>query len=127
MIKITTLGVWVIGLSTVMGGCSIKDKKTEQQVKEMPVNCATAPGDLRTLAGEKKSTLQRISSGVRMVYPAALVVGVATRTEGTKYQVASGKYNEMIDAKIAQIKQACPETVADIHSEEPVSSSSPQP
>jgi hypothetical protein len=62
-----------------------------------------------------------------MVYPAALVVGLATRTEGTKYQVATGKYNEMIDDKIAEIKRDCPDTVADIHYADSGSSSSPEP
>jgi hypothetical protein len=111
MIKVTAFGVWVIGLATVVGGCSIQQKKTEQQVKEMPVNCATAEGDLRMLGEEKQSTLQRISSGVRMVAPIGLVAGLATGTQGTKYRVATGKYNQMLDDKIAEIKQACPEAV----------------
>jgi hypothetical protein len=109
MMKISMFGAWVLGLVTVVGGCSIQDKKTAQTVKEMPVNCATADGDLRMLDSEKKTTMQRISSGVRMVVPVGLVAGVVTGTEGTKYQVATGKYNDMLDAKIAEIKQACPE------------------
>jgi hypothetical protein len=127
MIKITALGVGVVGLAMVVGGCALKDKKTAQQVKEMPVDCATADGDLRMLEGEKKSTMQRIGSGVRMVVPAGIVVGVVTRTERTKYQVASGSYNQMIDAKIAQIKQACPDTVADNPPTKEASSSSSPP
>ena len=75
----------------------------------MPVNCAAADGDLRMLEREKKTTLQRIGSGVRMVVPAGLVVGVATGTH-TKYEVATGTYNKMLDDKMAEIKQACPET-----------------
>jgi hypothetical protein len=112
MMKIMTFGVCVIGLAAVVGGCSIQDKKTAKQVKEMPVNCATADGDLRMLEGEKKTTLQRISSGVRMVVPVGLVAGVATGTQRTKYQVATGTYNQMLDDKIAEIKQACPETAS---------------
>jgi hypothetical protein len=112
MIKITAFGVCVIGLVTAVGACSMQDKKTAQQVKEMPINCATANGDLRMLEDEKKSTLQRMSSGVRMVVPVGLVAGVATGTEGTKYQVATGKYNQMLDDKIAEIKQACPQAAA---------------
>jgi len=127
MIKITAVGVLVIGLAMVVGGCEIKTKKTAQQVKEMPIDCATADGDLRMLEGEKKSTMQRISSGVRMVVPAGFVVGLVTRTQRTKYQVASGDYNKMLDDKIAEIKQACPETTADNPSEKEASSSSSSP
>ena len=106
--KFLAFSACVICLATVVGGCSLQDKKTAQQVKEMPVNCATADGDLRMLANEKKSTMQRISSGVRMVVPVGLVAGVATGTTRTKYQVATGTYNQMLDDKIAEIKQACP-------------------
>jgi hypothetical protein len=113
--KTTTVGLSLcaIGLAALVAGCQIQDKKTAQQVKEMPVNCATADGDLRMLDSEKKSTAQRISAGVRSVVPIGLVAGVVTGTAGTKYQIATGKYNTMLDDKIAEIKQACPDaTVA---------------
>ncbi len=74
----------------------------------MPVNCATAPGDLRVLQSEKASTAQMIGNGVSMVFPIGLVVGVVTSTEKTKYQVTTGEYNKMLDKKIAEIKAACP-------------------
>jgi hypothetical protein len=112
MIKITLLGVSAIALAAMVGGCELQAKKTAQQVQAMPVNCATADGDLRTLDSEKKTTMERISAGVRSVVPASLVVGVVAGTAGTKYQIATGKYNEMIDDKIADIKQACPDAVA---------------
>jgi len=44
---------------------------------------------------------------VSAIVPIGLVAGVATGTEGTKAQVASGDYNKMLDAKIAEIKQEC--------------------
>jgi uncharacterized protein (DUF697 family) len=53
--------------------------------------------------------MQRISSGVRLVVPVSLVGGVVAGTTSTKYQVATGTYNQMLDDKIAEIKQACPE------------------
>ena len=41
------------------------------------------------------------------IYPAGLVIGLLTGTEGTKLKVASGEYNGMIDKKIAEIRAAC--------------------
>jgi hypothetical protein len=35
------------------------------------------------------------------------VVGVVTWTEGTKYEVATGEYNKMIDKRMAEIKEQC--------------------
>ncbi|HWW30832.1 MAG TPA: hypothetical protein VNY80_12505 [Steroidobacteraceae bacterium] len=114
MTKISICGVSLIGLAILTtGGCSMQDKKTEARIKGMSVECETADGDLRMLDEEKKSTAQRIGSGVRSVVPIGLVAGVVTGTAGTKYRIATGKYNQMIDDKIAEIKQACPGAAAD--------------
>jgi hypothetical protein len=120
MNKMTTFGtsLCVVGLVVVVvGGCAMQDKKTVQQVKAMPVECATAEGDIRMLEEEKKSTAQRISSGIRMVVPIGLVAGLVTGTQGTKYQVATGKYNTMLDDKIAEIKAACPDSAGSVTQE----------
>lgn len=113
MNKTTAYGVSVIGLAMLTGGCQMQDKKTEARIQQMPVNCDTAPGDLRMLDEEKKSTAQRASAGVRSVVPIGLVAGVVSGTAGVKYRIATGQYNQMIDDKIAQIKQACPNATTD--------------
>ena len=41
------------------------------------------------------------------IIPVSLVVGVASGTEGGKAKVATGEYNKMLDAKIAEIKSQC--------------------
>jgi PBP1b-binding outer membrane lipoprotein LpoB len=90
----------------LLSGCAMGYKKDEAALKQ-PVNCSTAQGDLRTLASEKANLAEEIASGVTMIYPAGLVIGLVTRTEETKYQVATGEYNKMIDARIAEIKTTC--------------------
>ena len=45
--------------------------------------------------------------GVTSIYPAGLVLGLLTGTEGTKIQVATGEYNTMLDKKIAEIQSTC--------------------
>jgi hypothetical protein len=42
-----------------------------------------------------------------MIAPIGLVVGVATKAEGERYQVTTGDHNKMLDQKIAEIKQTC--------------------
>jgi hypothetical protein len=113
MNKITAYGVSVIGLAILSGGCHMQEKKTEARIREMAINCETAPGDLRMLDEEKKSTAARARAGLTSVVPIGLVAGLATGTAGTKYRIATGQYNKMIDDKIAQIKQACPNAVPD--------------
>ncbi|MGO9515386.1 MAG: hypothetical protein ACLP2F_17345 [Steroidobacteraceae bacterium] len=111
MIKtVPGLGVCVLGLATLVGvgGCAVQEKKQEQQAQAMPVNCATADGDLRVLNNEKRTTADKIGNGISMIAPIGLVAGLVTGTEKTKYEVTTGEYNQMLDKKIAEIKAACP-------------------
>ena len=50
--------------------------------------------------------VQRIAEGATSIYPAGLVLGIVTGTEGTKLRVAIGEYNKMIDARMAEINAA---------------------
>jgi hypothetical protein len=86
----------------------MQEKKNEAAAQAMPVNCATAPGDLRVLKSEKASVASMIGNGISMVAPIGLVEGLVTRTEKTKYEVTTGEYDKALDTKIAEIKAACP-------------------
>jgi len=112
MIKTKSLGtsLCALGLVAVLGGCASEYKKEatqEQQAKTMPVNCATAEGDLRVLQSEKVTTAQQAAAGVGAISPIGLVGGLVTHTEGQKAQVANGDYNKALDTKIAEIKTTC--------------------
>lgn len=74
---------------------------------KMPINCATAEGDIRLLKHEKAHVAEQIAEGVTAIFPAGLVLGILTGTEGTKIKVATGEYNKMIDERIAEIKSEC--------------------
>jgi hypothetical protein len=114
--KMTSFGLSIcaVALPALLSGCAIQEKKTEQKIENAHYTCATADGELRMLDSEKKTTAQRISAGVRSVVPITLVVGLVTGTAGVKYRIATGEYNKMIDNKIAEIKQTCPDATADI-------------
>jgi hypothetical protein len=45
--------------------------------------------------------------GVSSIIPVGLVVGIVTGSAGTKFRVATGEYDKMIDEKIAEIKSEC--------------------
>ncbi len=88
-------------------GCASTFKKDEKAIKQEAVNCTTADGDIRVLQGEKSHVAEQIALGVTAIYPAGLVLGLLTGTEGIKFRVATGEYNKMIDAKIAEIQTSC--------------------
>jgi hypothetical protein len=114
MIKRKLLGAGLCVLGVAMtSGCAMEEKKHEAAAEAMPVNCSTAPGDLRVLNSEKANVASRVGNGISMIAPIGLVEGLLTRTEKTKYEVTTGEYNKALDTKIAQIKAACPGAQAD--------------
>ena len=86
----------------------MSQRKVEHTLENpAPVNCATAEGDLRVLRGEKANVAERIAEGVSSLRPAGAALGILTLTETTKWKVAAGEDNKMIDKRIAQIKAEC--------------------
>ena len=102
----------LVGCATLLlgfaGGCAFQQKQVAQELNNPGrIDCRTAEGDLRVLQAEKAHVAQRIVEGATAIYPASLVMGVALGTEGTKISVATGDYNNAIDARIAEIKRTC--------------------
>lgn len=99
---------WIFVFVTLflMSGCSPVSKEAKQEMAQ-PVNCATAPADLRALEAEKAHVGKQIVAGVTSIVPVSLVVNVVTGTEKEHFQVATGKYDEMIDEKMTEIKTTC--------------------
>lgn len=96
-----------LAVALMASGCAMKFKKEEKAAERTPVNCATADGDIRVLRSEKAHVAEQVGLGVMAIYPAGLVLGLLTGTEGTKIQVATGEYNKKLDAKIAEIQAQC--------------------
>ena len=92
----------------LLPACALKDKKVEKELKQdLPINCATAEGDIRMLQHEKAHEAQQVIDGVTAIVPASLVIGLVTGTETEKIRVATGDYNKAIDKRIAEIKAKC--------------------
>lgn len=81
-------------------------KDAEQELKQ-PINCNTAKADIAVLEEEHASVAKRLLSGVRSLMPIAAVAGILLGDYRDRVEVATGKYNDDIENKIAQIKTAC--------------------
>ena len=101
-----TKSLLIVAMVLALSACSAVNEKGEQDLQK-PVNCATAEGDIRALMSEKAHTSDQIAAGVTAIVPIGLVVNAAKGKEGQTMKVASGKYNKMIDTKIAEIKSEC--------------------
>ncbi len=74
---------------------------------ESSVNCKTAKSDIAVLEDEKASVAKRMLSGVRSVLPFAAAAGILLGDYRDRVEVATGKYNDDLEAKIDQIKKRC--------------------
>ena len=100
--------ILILLIAVGMTACATakKEKQTMADTK-LPVQCATAEGDLRALNSEKTHVGSEIAAGASAIIPIGLVVNVVTGEEGTQWKVTTGEYNKMLDARIAEIKSTC--------------------
>lgn len=84
---------------------TIDDKAKEDLAA--PVNCSTARNDIATLEQEKASVAKQIVSGARSVIPFSAAAGIVMGDQRDRVEVATGEYNDKIDAKIAEIRRKC--------------------
>ena len=107
----TTRALSLTGMFLAVGlisGCAMQQAQVEQNLYDPGrIDCRTAYGDLRVLQSEKADLAQRVVEGATAVYPAGAVMGILTGTEGTKLSVATGDYDQMIDARMAAIRRKC--------------------
>lgn len=75
--------------------------------KRHPINCATAEGDLRAIAAEKKHAEDQQLASVAAITPAGALLGLVTGTEHKHLKMLSGDYIKELDARSAQIKSTC--------------------
>ncbi len=78
-----------------------------EDAKRHPVNCATAEGDLRAIAAEKKHAQDQEVESVTALTPAGALLGLVTGTENKKLQMLSGDYVKQLDERSAEIKATC--------------------
>jgi hypothetical protein len=74
---------------------------------EASVNCDTASQDIAHLESEKKSSLEQAEKGVTSIMPSTAALHLITGTQQESKEIASGEYNEKIDAHIELIKTTC--------------------
>jgi len=97
----------IIGAAVVIAGCQNPVSKEASEDLKQPVNCATAPADIRALNAEKAHVKGEIKAGVTSIVPLSLVHNVYKGTEDDHLEVAIGEYDRDIDSKIAEIKRTC--------------------
>ncbi|WP_170480308.1 hypothetical protein [Ruegeria arenilitoris] len=75
--------------------------------KRHPVGCATAEGDLRAIAAEKKHAQDQQVESVFSITPAGALLGLVTGTEDKRLEMLSGEYVKQLDERAAEIRAKC--------------------
>ncbi|WP_281972170.1 hypothetical protein [Ruegeria faecimaris] len=75
--------------------------------KQHPVNCATAEGDLRAIATERKHAEEEQAKSVIAITPAGALLGLVTGTEKKRLTMLSGDYIEKLNQRSDEIKSTC--------------------
>ena len=94
-------------LVTLAAGCASPITKQDQASLAQPINCSTSVGDIRVLQSEKTHVTKEIANGISSIVPIGLVVNLVDKQEKARFEVGTGKYNQMIDDKMAMIKGEC--------------------
>ncbi len=79
----------------------------DETLKRHPINCATAEGDLRAIAAEKKHAEDKQLESVAAITPAGALLGLVTGTENKRLKMLSGDYIKQLDARSDEIKAKC--------------------
>ncbi|CUJ96610.1 hypothetical protein RUE5091_01699 [Ruegeria denitrificans] len=93
----------VVGLSLITSDVAL----AEAEQKRHPVNCATAEGDLRAIAAEKKHAQDQQVESVISILPAGALLGLVTGTENKRLSMLAGDYVKALDDRAAEIKSKC--------------------
>ncbi len=102
--------ILVVSMALLLAACATEKRLKEKEAMEqmaMPIDCRFSDGDLRGLKSERAHTMDQIADGISSIVPVGALSGMLTGTEGTKFEVASGDYNDAIDKRIAEIKSKC--------------------
>lgn len=108
MSRFGVLGSVKPALATVIGlACFGQAHGVAAETERHPVNCATAEGDLRAIASEKKHAQDQQVESVVSILPAGALLGLVTGTENKRLEMLSGDYVKQLDERAAEIRATC--------------------
>ncbi len=94
----------------LLAGCSTQAPAPQKEVQanlDAPIDCATAPADIKTLTSEKARTAQEIEDGASSIIPIGAVAHMFGGSEKDSFEIGTGEYNKKLDTKISEIRKAC--------------------
>lgn len=92
----------------MVAGCAQTPQTGRADLLDRPIDCATADVDIAALEAAIPGAGERAAAGLRLVVPVARIAGRVTGKLDDRREIASGRTEDELRARIAQIKAACP-------------------
>lgn len=96
----------------VVAGCAQTTRTERADLLDSPIDCATADLDIAALEAAIPGAGERAAAGVRLVLPVSRIAGRVTGQLDERREIASGRTEEDLRARIAEIEAACPDARA---------------
>ncbi len=97
----------VLASSVIAATFAVCDASVADETARHPVNCATAEGDLRAIAAERKHAEDQQVESAIAITPAGALLGLVTGTEKKRLTMLSGDYVKQLDQRADEIKATC--------------------
>jgi len=103
------LSNWLALITTtaLLVGCASSTQSERLDMLDRPIDCATAEVDVAVLTEAIPGAAERIASRVRLVVPVSRIAGRVTGELDARREIASGRTENDLRARIAEIEAAC--------------------
>lgn len=95
-----------------LAGCARTIQSDRADLLDQPIDCMTADIDIATLETAIPGAGERAAAGVRLVVPVARIAGRVRGELDDRREIASGRTEAEMRARIAEIEAACPDAGA---------------
>jgi hypothetical protein len=91
----------------LLAGCATASNEERASLLAQPVNCETAQADIAALEAAMPSRRERAGAALRTVTPVGAVAGAATGSYGEGAAVLTGRTEDELAARVAEIQATC--------------------
>ena len=91
----------------LLAGCTQTQQNARADLLDRPIDCAAADLDMAALEAAIPGAGERAAAGLRLVVPVTRIAGRGTGQLDDRREIASGRTEEDLRARIAAIEKAC--------------------
>lgn len=91
----------------LLAGCAAPPPTEEADLLDQPIDCTVADVDIAALEAAIPTAAERNAARIRLIVPVARIAGRVTGKLDERREIASGRTEDDLRARIAEIKAVC--------------------